>query len=392
MNRPLKVGVFNDCNIPSHFAHSFNAMKMAQGFHNLGCDTRVVTANSLLALKRRLQYRDIPAHYGLNQPIKIHWKLPSIKKFISGYTQDDLCYASRAANFARTEKLDLVFARSFEVSIATIKLGLPTVMETHTTNYDHPSLNKIYSFANDENFKGLVTIHEKIAEEHCKRGIPEDKLFVLEDGVDLTQFAIADDQKQWQQQLGLSTEYQYAVYCGHLYKEKGIQVILDAAQRLQRFSNLRFVLAGGLDQDVQYWQQQCKERHINNIIFTGFIQNSHVPKYLKAADCLLLPYSNDIEYKVMDIHTTSPLKLFEYLAAGRPIVATSNPTLTKIIQHEHDAILTELGNIEAFCAGIELAIQKSPLQNQLSENAKSTANQYTWDSRCQHIIDKVLNK
>ena len=386
----LKVGVFNDCNIPSHFAHSFNAMKMAQGFSNIGCNTRVITANSLLTLRRRLKYPDIQAHYGLNQPIKIHWKFPSLKKFISGYTQDDLVYASRVAKFAQREQLDLVFARSYEVSIAAIKQGLPTVMETHTTNYDHPSLNKIYAFANDPNFKGLVTIHNKIAEEHCKRGIPENKLLVLEDGVDLKQFDISDDKAHWQNELGLSNDYKYAVYCGHLYKEKGIQVILDAAAKLKQVPNLRFILAGGLDSDIRQWQEQCEQRNIMNIIFTGFLENQNVPKYLRAADCLLLPYSHDIEYHVMDVHTTSPLKLFEYLAAGRPIIATGNPTITKILTHQKDALLTKPGKVDDFCKSVQTVITNTKLQKTLSKNAKSIAHKYTWDGRCQQIIDELI--
>jgi len=387
--KPLKVGVFNDCNIPSHFAHSFNVMKMAQGFHNIGCETKVISANSLLALVRRIKYGNIQAHYGLNQPIDVLWKMPSVKKFISGYTQDDLTYANRAAKYAKKHDLDLVFARSYEVSIAAIEQGIPTVMETHTTDYDNPSLNKIYAHANNESFKGLVTIHENIAEEHHKRGIPKNKLLVLEDGVDLTQFDIDDDKTKWQKELGLSSDFKYAVYCGHLYKEKGIQVILDAAEKLKGVKDLKFILAGGLDEDKKYWQQQCQERNINNIHFTGFIKNQEVPKYLKAADCLLLPYSQDIEYKVMDLHTTSPLKLFEYMAAARPIIATDTPTIAKVLNQEVNGILTKPGCVEAFSKAIQSTLKDSNLSKNLGENSKQEALKYSWDSRCDRITSLI---
>ncbi len=386
MSKKINIGVFNDCNIPSHFAHSFNLMKMAQAFQQISCETEVVSCNSITSLKRRLKYGDLSAHYGLDKPVTISWKMPSIRNFISGYTQDDKQYAMRAAQYAKAKNFDLVYARSFRVSSSAVKQGCPTVMETHTIEYDKTALQEIYEIADNANFLGLVTIHEKIAKEHAKRGIPENKLLVLEDGVDLTRFKIKDDKATWRRKLGWDDNKKYAVYCGHLYKEKGIDVIIAAAENLKKHKNIQFILAGGLGKDINHWKAICEQKNLKNISFTGFLKNNVVPYYLKAADCLLLPYSQGIEYKVMDIHTTSPLKLFEYMASNRPIVATNTQTISKILTHNENAVLTMLGDINAFSDAV-FSILNQPIHSEkLAAKASLLAENFTWDKRCESIL------
>lgn len=382
----LKVGVFNEGNIPSLFAHSFSVMKMAQGFATLDCKVQVVTADSLKAAFRRRKYPNLADHYGLSSQVPVTWLRPSLKTYLTSDTGGDLLLAQRSLNLAKKEELQLVYARSYLLPVLSIKAGIPTVMETHTTLYDHPDLSEIYGVADLPAFKCLVTIHHDIAQEHVKRGIPEEKILVLEDGVDLERFEVNDDVLAWRSELGLDPIKRYAVYSGHLYKDKGIDMILAAAKQLADRKDLVFLLVGGFDSDRHVWEKKSRDVGLANIKFTGFMPNAKVPGYLKAADCLLLPYRMDMKHTVMDIHTTSPLKLFEYMAAGRPIVATDIPTVAKVLNDGESALLVPPGEIKAFCDAIEKCLDRPEVASGLSRQAGQIVQQHSWSSRCQHIL------
>ncbi len=313
---PRKLAVLASGNIPSYFAHSFNVMKMAQAFSSLGSETEVVTSDSI---KHRLMMRKIPdiqMHYGLSHQIRVQKVLPSPVAFLTGRTSHDKAYSLSAAKYVAENHFQLAYCRSYLIPHFTSLLGIPTFVETHTVEYDHPGLRKIYEVAHLPAFKGLVTIHESIKQEHIKRGVSADKILVLEDGVDLQRFLIEDDPAHWKRRLKLDVDKKYVTYCGHLYPDKAIDVIISVAERLRQRADVVFLLVGGLEKWRRHWERYCKQRQITNVQFTGFVPNAQVPQYLKSADCLVLPYRLDMEHTVMDIHTTSPLKLFEYMAAN----------------------------------------------------------------------------
>jgi glycosyltransferase involved in cell wall biosynthesis len=381
------VGVFNDGNIPSLFAHSFSVMKTAQGFARAGCRTEVVTPDSLRARWRRRRHPDLAAHYGLEAPVAVRWLMPSVRAWLSGNTGDDLSFSLRAAHRARERGLDLVYARNYLTPRLTAKLGIPTVMETHTVSYDHPELRRIYEVAGLEAFRGLITIHPDIAREHVRRGLPESKVLVLEDGVDVERFLPQAEPAEWRRRLGLEPGRRHAVYSGHLYADKGIEVILAVAEKLKGREDLLFLLVGGFARDRRHWQAEARRRGLGNLSFTGFLPNAQVPGYLAAADCLLLPYQPERRHTVMDIHTTSPLKLFEYMAAGRPIVATDIPTVAKVVTHEHSGLLAPPGDAEAFAAAVERCLDQPGMARRLGEAARQEVQAYSWTRRCRRILE-----
>jgi glycosyltransferase involved in cell wall biosynthesis len=386
-NRSMNIIVASGGNIPSRFAHSFNVMKMAQGFYKIGYNVEVMTSLSLPTLLERIRIKNLYEFYSIDKNISV--------KFVPSFSFSAL---RRGANFIKSDfkiakyckkkNVDLVYCRSYRIPYYCVKEGIPTIIETHTTNYKHPDLQKIYEISNDSNFRGLVTISKAIKKEHIKRGIPEEKVFVFEDGVDLDRFEINDDMYFWRNKLGLPEDKNLVIYCGQLYKEKGIEHILLTAKKLID-ENMLFMLVGGFQNDIDKWKRYCKEKLISNVVFKGFINNSDIPKYLKAADVLIMPYQTDISYNVMDINTTSPMKLFEYMASKRPIVATNIPTISKVIKHNKSGLLAEPNNIEQLASYTKELIEDNEKSKRISTNAFEGARKYEWRERCRKIIQKV---
>jgi glycosyltransferase involved in cell wall biosynthesis len=385
----MKIGILTGGSIPTPMAHSFNVMKMAQGFASLGHDVEVVTAASLKISRWRKKISNIYSHYGIRNDIKVTWLSPSFWSYFSGRTSNDPVYCRRAARYSLEQGFNLVYCRSYLIPSYTAKAGIPTFIETHTTNYDIRPLQEIYEVAPLEAFKGLVTIHESIKKEHMIRGVPKEKVLVLQDGVDLERFDIKDDPLFWRDKLGLGANKKYAVYCGHLYPEKGIEVILESAKMLEHNKDLVFLLVGGFEKDRRHWEEYCKQKEISNVQFTGFIENASVPQYLKSADVLLLPYKLDLNYRAMDINTTSPLKLFEYMASKRPIVATRVSTLENILQNGVNAVLAD-PTVKDFVKKLEECIEDKRNSEQIALHARDDVQRYTWQCRAEKILSMMF--
>lgn len=383
----MNIIVTTGGDVPSKFAHSFNVMKMAQGFYKLGNSVKLVVPLSFPLLIRRIKIKDIYSFYGIDRGIKIKY-IPVFSLRGLKQNNDFVQFDYLVAKYCKKHKVDLAYCRSYRIPYYCVKMGVPTIIETHTKNYSHPDLQKIYEVSNEPDFKGLVTISEDIKKEHIRRGIPEEKILVLEDGIDLERFEINDDRYFWRKKLGLPTNMNLIVYCGHFYEEKGIEHILLTAKKLSK-ENILFILVGGFSKDVNNWKEYCKKELITNVFFVGFINNSEVPKYLKSADVLIMPYNTKVNFEVMDINTTSPMKLFEYMASNRPIISSNIPTISKVIEHNKNGLLAEPNNIEQLSSYVVELIKNKEKSNMLSINALNKAKKYTWNERCKKIILKL---
>jgi len=375
-------------NIPSKFAHSYNVTKMAQGFLNTGQNVELVTFSSIRNWLYEKKIRNIYKYYAISKDIKIK-KIPTFDINYLIKTKGSEKYSKKAAKYISKKDPNFVFCRSYLTPYYCVKLGLPTIMEAHTTLYDLPDLQRAFSITKDKNFLGLVTINENLKEEYAKRGVPEEKIIVLEDGVDLDLFNIDDSKKVWRKELNLPLDKKLVVYVGGLYKEKGIEHILLTARKLQN-KNIIVVLVGGKKEQIEEWKKYCDNKNISNAIFSGFAYQVDVPKYLKAADVLIMPYDTRLNYKVMDINSTSPLKLFEYMGSKRPIVTTAIPVVRKIVSHNESAMLAEANNIDQLAQYVKELIENPEKSGELSNKAFELVKQYEWKARCQQIMNKFI--
>lgn len=377
-----------DGNIPSTFAHSMNVMKMAQGFVDIGEDVTLVTLLSWPNWKELLKVHNIYDFYGVSPKIKIKW-VPVYNRDFWTKKIHARGFSLKATKVITSAKPNYVYCRSFLTAFFCVKNAVPTILETHTTNYKNEDLQKIYTIAGDKNFLGLVTIHEEIKKQHVKNGINEHKVLVLPDGVDLKEFDRDLNKLDSKKILDLELDKKIVLYCGSLHAEKGISSIIECAALLQKRDDIQFVIVGGAEKDRLFWQKKAIQAGAV-IKFVGFVPHSLVPTYLKAADVLLMPYSKKIDYQVMDVHTTSPLKLYEYMASGTPIISTNIPTISTVVPHLEGALLAEPDDIQQLCDYIEEVLQNPDLASRLSKYARAKVLHYQWQSRCLSIKNSFL--
>jgi glycosyltransferase involved in cell wall biosynthesis len=204
---------------------------------------------------------------------------------------------------------------------------------------------------------------------------------VSPDGVDLEQFQITDTKESARAKLGLPQEAKLVVYTGHLYSWKGADTLADAASTLERGTLVLFV--GGTENDVELFKGKYGEK--GNVMILGNKPHDSIPLYLRAADVLALPNSG--KEKISQLYT-SPMKLFEYMASGTPIVASDLPSLREVL-NDKNAVLVPPDSPMELARGLKELLADSGNASVLARQALGDVEQYDWKKRAGGILSYI---
>src|ERR1044072_3569976 len=292
-----------------------------------------------------------------------------------------------AACWARARGFDLIWSREFHAADKTTAFGLNTIIEHH-----HPFTARQWKIARQmlsrDSFKGVAAISGVHKDTLLSGGWPEDRVLVAHSGVDLSPFANSDKGRNLREAL-VPSGRPLIVYAGSLYPGKGCEQVMLAAKVL---NHAKFVCVGGRDHEVTRFKEQVRSLGLTNIEFVGHVPHALVSNYLLAADILIAPFTEearDIAGKIISPFS-SPLKLFEYMAAGKPIVASSIGAIPEVITHDENGLLVEPGNVAELMGAISRLLNDSALAARLANNAQGNARLYTWDKRVARVLEFAL--
>jgi glycosyltransferase involved in cell wall biosynthesis len=170
-------------------------------------------------------------------------------------------------------------------------------------------------------------------------------------------------------------------YAGHLYPWKGVDLVIEAVAALP---DTRGLIIGGHEKepDLARVKTFAAERNCaSRTTFTGLLPPADVAARLRDADVLILPNPAS----AISSSFTSPLKLFEYMASGRPIVASGLPSLREVLRDGENALLVEPGNAQALTAGIQRIKDDPALGELLARQALADVQQFTWARRAERL-------
>ena len=227
---------------------------------------------------------------------------------------------------------------------------------------------------------GYVTITDGLARELSRRFGDRPRVGIVPDGT-----AIADDGDRRDVPGAPESEPRLFTvgYAGHLYPWKGVHLVIEAIAAL---TDTHGLIVGGHEREPDLarlrtlaTQLDCASR----ITFTGRVAPVDVPPLLKQADVLTLPNPAS----AISTAFTSPLKLFEYMAAGRPIVASDLASIREVLRDGHNAVLVQPGNPQALTAGIRAVKEDPAFGQRLARQAREDVQQYTWDRRAARLED-----
>lgn len=394
----MKIAVIAPTQIPARRANTIQVMKMTQALALLGHDVRLAAPQRRsAAASSQASWDEMARHYGLHHPFTIHW-LPSSP---SGRGYD---FSLRAVRWAQGWA-DLIYTRLPQAAAFASILGLGTILETHDLPQGRMGPWLLRAFLKGRGALSLVVITQALADDLQQRfGIsapanqrnePSDAFIrVLPDGVDLERYAglpsPVEARRRLVEQPGLVTAGVLptggfvAGYTGHLYPGRGAALLLDLAARLPE---VNFMIVGGEPQDVAALEESARSRQLTNVALVGFVPNADLPLYQAACDVLLMPYQRRVAASSGgDIAPyLSPMKLFEYLACGRPIVSSDLPVLQEVLNPQN-AMLVGCDDLDGWVKAIRDLMAMPSLGARLAENSRRAAAQYTWEMRARRIL------
>ncbi len=225
----------------------------------------------------------------------------------------------------------------------------------------------------------LISITRAMKDALVSLGYPEQSILVAPDAVDIAMFDTVVSKSEARGKLALPRDKYIIVYTGTIDELwKGVDVLYQSAKRLGE--DYLCVIVGG----KPHYVVDFNTRHtpIPNFLLIGYRPHDEIPLYLKAADVLVLPNSAQAEISRIG---TSPMKLFEYMAASRPIVGSDLPSLREIL-HEQNAFLVPPDDADALAQGIQAIVTDPQRGTALAAQARRDASAHTWGNRARRIL------
>jgi glycosyltransferase involved in cell wall biosynthesis len=147
---------------------------------------------------------------------------------------------------------------------------------------------------------------------------------------------------------------------------------------------VNFIWAGGTPEAVAEWRLKLNSVRASNVTLPGFIENSRLPLFQTAADILLMPYGSSISASSgQDIaEVINPMKMFEYMAAGRAIITADLPVIREVLD-ETRAVFCSPGDAAAWKSAIESLLTDDRRREALASNARRECEKYTWLARAE---------
>ncbi len=218
---------------------------------------------------------------------------------------------------------------------------------------------------------GIIVISNYMREHYSPY---KKKILIAHDAVSLKRFADTTSREEARKSLGILSDENICVYAGTISKLKGIEYVILAARILPK---VKFLLVGFVSPEF------TKENWPPNVELLGRVEQKDLPKILRAANVLLLPHPKS-EY------SQSPMKLFEYMASGVPIVASRLPSISEIL-NDGNAVLVEAENGEALASGIERILGDTYHSQAIAKKAHNDVQNYTWEKRGIAIAGFIKN-
>lgn len=370
----MKILYIARSTIPSRDANSIQVMKMCQAFADNGHEVLLLVPDKKAKMEKTVD--DIHKYYGVKNSFTIN----GIRiKHKNGRAFFEIIEIKKALlNF----QPDLVYSRCFLGCTIACLNGYQTMYESHLPIWTSSSIKKtgFLLLSKHNNFKRLIVISQALKDIYLNENIIKtDKIFVAHDGSD-----VITDVNSKVELSGNSNKLNIG-YSGHLYKGKGIEIIAQIAPLAKDFN---FHIVGGTENDIEYWKSVIPW---DNVFFYGFKPQNELHKYINSFDVCLLPNQkivlpcgkHDHKYNISNF--TSPLKMFEYMAHKKAIIASDLPVLREVL-NESNAILVQCDDIDGWLKALE-GLKNVKAREGIAENAYNNfISRYTWKNRAALVI------
>ena len=379
----MKIFYIINARMPTSKAYGLQVVKTIEAFKTLGADVALFLPRRKGAQKELNAELGIKDFYNLREEIKTFY-FPDFVFFIRRlnfkfYYFLNRCLFVKGAFFAGLfSRADFIYTRDYQISFLLSFFRNNIVYEDH-----EPRLAKIGLYAWFlKRIRKKVVVAVNMSELYDKFGVAKKRYVVAPNGVDLSEFEeISADKNIWTKEMGFKPSDKVILYVGHFYEWKGVYTLVDSVRYLPE--NIKLVLIGGMEEDREKIVSYAEKEKIEGVFVQSFVPHKKVLKYIKSADVLALP--NTAREERSNKYTT-PIKLFEYMASGVPIVASRIKSFEGYLKDGLDALLFEPDNAKDLAEKINFIISNKEAGSDMATVAFGESRMYTWEKRAGKIL------
>ena len=369
---------------PTIKAYGLQVAKTCEGLKNSGASVRLIVP----VRKRHREIKGISPFklYGIKDQFRLI-KLPSLD-FSWLHLDNKFFFVLQQTTFALLALAYMIFSGKRGIIYSRDQFSLfilsffrknlfwevHTFPEHITSRFYGRLLNKL---------SGIVVISKGLKNKFIESGYSAEKVLLAPDAIDLDEFNIPETYEQAKTKLHFPSDKKIVLYVGHLFEWKGADVLVGAA----RFTNpdVQIVIGGGTEQDVANLK---KMDQTDRVRFEGFVKFYDLPLYLRAADVLVLPNKKD---NGISEFYTSPLKLFAYMASGKPIISSDLPSLRELVDEE-SVFFVESNNPQALAEAISNVFGNPSEAERRAHKALELVASHSWRNRGGRILNFVQQR
>ena len=381
----MKLLYLHSVPLDENLANVVQVLQMCQAFSNIGVETTLVVPRA-----NKCSDKDIIDFVKKKIGRTPVFKIKTCPLYALGRRRTALgSMLGVRAFFKKANNYDFCYVRSLFMNRLALNKGLKVIYESHGSllHIGYKTLDYIYRQCllrdtKTNNQVLFVAISQALANVWRARGVPEEKIVALHDGVSAEDYEHAMNLDEAKTFLQIDTNKKTVIYAGSLYKDRGIEIILRLART---FIHVIFYVVGGTERDKEYYESMAKQGGLENIVFVGHIPHPQIKNYLFAADVLLMLWSSNVS----TINICSPLKVFEYMAAGRIIVGHGFPTIKEVLKDGETALLADPDSYEDLEGRLRYALSLNYPNDMAQEARDIVLSKYSWEMRAKAILNKL---
>lgn len=361
----MRILYISEAKFPSRAANTTQIQAMCAAFVRAGYQVDLIGLNEMPA--RLVQRSENPAGFAVHL---LRWPWRRLRNRM---------VAAIGRRLARRLKPDLIFTRSALLAKAMVRQGTPIILELHSLPPGGSRLESaLQRVLISHTLIKVVCISQGLADD-LKAAYPEQRngldVMVAHDGADPGPEPTPREPMEGRRfRIG---------YFGHLYPGKGMELIAELAPIVPE---AEFHIYGGTEKDIARWRS---EKLASNIQLHGHIPHAEVRQRMEWCDALIAPYGKKVEHVAGgDIgRWMSPLKLFEYMSAGRPILASDLSTIREVLQDRVHALLCDPENPDTWKATVITMMGDELFAGSIGSNGRQLLLEiYTWDARTEAVL------
>jgi glycosyltransferase involved in cell wall biosynthesis len=368
----VKIAYLTTSLVPSVAANSVQVMKMSQALGRLGHDVTLYCSHGTVDT-------DPFEFYGVDHV----FRLQRAERSGAGKLAPASYLARQMAAILKAGRADLYFSRTARLLYAAAPLGRPLMFEAHSVPLPGPRREALRPLYRLPNFKRLVCISAALARDYLEAypEIDPAKVLVAHDAANPMDLSEPISDAEWP---GRKDAFQVG-YVGGIYPGRGVETVVVMARELP---HVDFHIIGGDEKTVAFWKEE--KGATDNIIFHGHQPHVALRHFYPRLDALLAPFQNKVTVHGGAGDTRrwmSPLKIFEYMATGKPMLCTDFPVLREVLRHDDNAVLLPAEDDAAWTAAVA-ALAEDPVKC-AAIGASAFADfeeHYTWKTRAKLVV------